>query len=47
MEVKIVPAPGEAGPEQVSLSWRPAGGPVCRIARRHTPYGLLVPLAPD
>ncbi len=46
VEVVIAPAPGEAGPMGVTLSWQPAGGPPCRIERRYTPYGLLEPLSP-
>lgn len=47
VEVIIAPGPGQAGPVRVALSWQPVGGPLCRIERRYTPYGLLEPLAPD
>jgi len=47
VEVVIAPGPGQPGPVRVALSWQPAGGPLCRIERRYTPYGLLEPLAPD
>jgi hypothetical protein len=46
VEVIITPAPDEAGPVRVTLSWQPSGGPPCRIERRYTPYGLLEPLSP-